>query len=575
MSRWLLLGILNVCFVTLAESQTPTLCGLAYCSTGQYCIPGISAFLYTCEYCPSETYCPDKYNKYNCPAGKTSFSQKTVCNDCTAGYYCTGGVSALPCGRGTYSGPGQSSCTLCGQGKYQDIEFQSNCLECEQGKYQDLQGQSVCQNCVEGKYTDLLGRTVCTNCAVGKYQPSGGTSYCFNCPVGQDTSGQNGQPRCYVCEKGKYSSQEGQANCSPCKVGQYAQNTGSSYCSQCNPGTYTVSEGTITCTLCPSGYASTSNIGSSSQSQACTACTAGTYEINDVCINCNQGSYSSAASSTCTSCGSTMTTLSAGSDSFDKCFCPSGGVDASASPRDCKECDSCTPGYYKPGTCAKNPGSSSSCQVCFSRYYVYVYTYTCKLWLIDLAMNLKGWIIIPALVFLSCMLHAACQDVPCGYHPDSMLPDCPIGTYCEEMSQLDVAMCYACKPGYYCPDTYGKLVTCPEGTYSTALGATNLLSCLACPSGKYGAMPGPTECGLCYVGAVNSSGGCSPCDSCSPGSYKPGVCLKTYASQAECQVCVFVLLQCCGVRDNSPTAPRVFLNRADASRMLLGSGSKS
>ena len=67
------------------------------------------------------------------------------CNGLSTDFYHTQCVT--PCPVGSYSSTGNSPCTLCNPGTYNNYTGQIYCLPCSNGTYQPQYGQTTCQPC--------------------------------------------------------------------------------------------------------------------------------------------------------------------------------------------------------------------------------------------------------------------------------------------------------------------------------------------------------------------------------------------------------------------------------------------
>lgn len=89
-------------------------------------------------------------NAIICPACSPGSTSDINCNciSCTAGYFCTG-TSVGTCPAGTYSNSGQSTCTNCAAGKYNNGTAQnsSGCLTCPTGTFVNSTGAVACTPC--------------------------------------------------------------------------------------------------------------------------------------------------------------------------------------------------------------------------------------------------------------------------------------------------------------------------------------------------------------------------------------------------------------------------------------------
>ena len=313
-----------------------------------------------------------------CEAGKVPKADGSACD---------------PCAAGSFAVRGQTSCTLCGAGEYQNQAGQTSCDTIPAGK----QGQSV--NTVGGAYVGS-GASYAVNCKEGFF--SYGTGYCASCPAGQSVASGGticanclaGTARafdhdggCTTCaaSNGKYQDQAGQASCENCSppsqtagsetyVSAICTNTADTEltdCGSCGPGTQeaaacnhglssqtgsatTCESNQLTCT-CDNGTPSTGISGCTT----CTSCNAGFTLSNGACNACSDGEYSNGA--TCANCPAGKKGTGTGGDQTQACGdCAAGkwsSAQGAASTHTCTDCDA---GKYNP----LDGQATDTCQNC-------------------------------------------------------------------------------------------------------------------------------------------------------------------------------------------------------------------
>ena len=105
-----------------------------------------------------------------------------MCDCDCAGQYTnqTASVSCLSCAAGSWSYPGQSTCTLCPLGTASAAVGASNgtCTPCAAGSYADTQGSTQCKACSAGTYAGV-GASSCALCLVGTYSLAEAASCTF------------------------------------------------------------------------------------------------------------------------------------------------------------------------------------------------------------------------------------------------------------------------------------------------------------------------------------------------------------------------------------------------------------
>lgn len=234
-------------------------------TTGNVCTIG--------HYCPSGTDDP-------IPCADGTYSPTTnaaTCTSCTAGYYCTNGISLQDCPQGYYcpsgTGPVWQQCPVGTYGSSTLLAASSDCTQCNGGKYCDTPGiTSVSGDCLAGYFctsgadsatpSGLVG--VSGPCTAGHYCPAATTNP-VPCLVGtySNTTGLTQSSQCTDCDYGKYCGTTGliepTADCfagfyclqgatagnnpttdatgGPCPIGHYCP-TGTSFPIGCASGTY-------------------------------------------------------------------------------------------------------------------------------------------------------------------------------------------------------------------------------------------------------------------------------------------------------------------------------------------------
>ena len=107
-----------------------------------------------------------------CSAGKKFVSATEVCTDCGPGFYQdqndASSVACMACSIGMYNDElGQSICKDdCTAGSYITSD-KTACEQCTAGKWQDLDDTSECKECTVGMFNNLLGQAICQACLAG------------------------------------------------------------------------------------------------------------------------------------------------------------------------------------------------------------------------------------------------------------------------------------------------------------------------------------------------------------------------------------------------------------------------
>eukprot|EP01022_Parablepharisma_sp_SALTPOND_P014589 TRINITY_DN199_c1_g1_i1.p1 TRINITY_DN199_c1_g1~~TRINITY_DN199_c1_g1_i1.p1 ORF type:complete len:4309 (-),score=431.50 TRINITY_DN199_c1_g1_i1:34-12960(-) len=540
------------------DAQTPKICPAgSYCPGEHLPIP-----------CSAGTYNPREGMRYSsecdtCPAGK-------ICNtdglaapakDCTAGYYCTRGVSQDPppndstggeCPRGHYCPEGSPGPVPCPPGTYNDLSRKSllsDCLPCPasyfcpyRGGYSELYKINVDNTfkcyagylCISGSVSPTPNDgTKGRKCAAGKYCDFGAT-------VEND------------CVEGTYNPYEGQSSCLPCPPGRLCPTPGLTAYTTCPLGSYCPG-GTSVPSLCPPGtYSPNINLISS-----------------DECYKCDPGKYCLGGSGVPTGPCSEGYVCARGSASPHSAMLYSPGVNAEGL---CPPGSYCLAGSKAPTPCPvgtyQDEYGMTTCKPCPANYYCPMtgmttyYHHPCA----------EGYVCTGSATTATpldlteggrpcdeghyCVLGPVggiVVELPCPagtYEPrkgSKQCQECPAGFYCPEGSVAPVP----CIAGYYCEAHSSVPTKCPDGTYSNVQGLQNVDQCRPCPAGEYchdGARKGTCDAGYyCISGAKIPNDPdmlCPPGAYCLTGSTRPTICpvgkvrlLPGGTSESDCTSC--------------------------------------
>ena len=348
-------------------------------------------------------------------------------------YVATGAVKQGACDAGDYNTNGDGACAACDGGSITNTltgTGASSCTACAAGKFSP-NSQTACDNCVAGKATfnstlgatsgsGLSGQTSCTACPDGTYQDGTGKGVCKDvqngyfgsktATRGSDTSlntetiptrathASTGATKEYQCFKGT-SNADGTGDCVACAAGTYQDQAGQTSCKTIDPGfegklsggtpqTGSVERvacyghkwsgtGDAKCKDTQLGYEATGCSNSGTGGTECTGesqCAAGFYNINgeNICHPCASGKYQDLpGQSSCKDIdlgyGATDSSGSpVSSDAVKQTLCPEGqyqnGVALSdgASATDYKFCRIILDGQKCTTTVGSNAGSSGT-----------------------------------------------------------------------------------------------------------------------------------------------------------------------------------------------------------------------
>lgn len=114
------------------------------------------------------------------------------------------------CSPGTFSLPETTSCTACGDGEYQSSSSAGSCLPCAAGYFSvrvsSTQGASRCSPCGFGSISPT-GASSCRACDSGTYSRETNGSSCAICTPSTFSvrNGSNGASGCTDCQAGKFA----------------------------------------------------------------------------------------------------------------------------------------------------------------------------------------------------------------------------------------------------------------------------------------------------------------------------------------------------------------------------------
>ena len=463
-----------------------------------------------------------------CPAGRWSAEGAAFCTNCTAGRYLTDAgtdmsahsseTSCLVCGRGKYQpDPGQTSCTTCPEGKTIEsyradahVSEDSCILDCLPTQHAN-DDMSACVDCADGFACDGFSRI---ECDPGSYCFRGRKYFCPPGSFGETIGAANMSEGCQNCTAGTYQIARGQTFCTECAAGLYSDTpaqTTRQGCKDCENLGYFCPKGSQFPTQfpCPNGTFS-----DQPKATRCHTCPAGRYQDNapaEACKRCHAGRF-------LTDQGSAPVLH----DELDDCaICGTNTYQNTEGQSNCKGCplDSI---LQDPGTMADKHKEQSQCvRSCTPGKYA-VSVGPCKLcepgWRCDggpsnriqcpAGFYCAGSSIAPDIQDLTLNIFACtpgrygthpgqsnashgCQDCPAGrFQPVegqiSCDQTCPRGKFGNKVGQrTEVGACQPCPRGYKCPRiAMTRPEPCGLGTYMSAPAWTEI-TCTPCPKARY------------------------------------------------------------------------------------------
>ncbi|GMI27280.1 hypothetical protein TrRE_jg4650, partial [Triparma retinervis] len=198
----------------------------------------------------------NSYQCTKCEAGFYSEAEGELCTPCKAGFNssviaATNSSVCSACAAGTYSLIGSESCSICLEGKWSSETGTGECTACPGGKVLSDRGtdrldhdsSQDCLACGKGWYS-RPGSSACTVCWPGTYSDSElGSANCTLCPPGRYGSSEGlGSESCtgpcedgFACDAGSTSPSGG------CPLGMWLSNNGQ--CKDCPAGSGPCTEG--------------------------------------------------------------------------------------------------------------------------------------------------------------------------------------------------------------------------------------------------------------------------------------------------------------------------------------------
>jgi len=447
-----------------------------------------------------------------CGPGEYVDSMRTGhCLVCPDGYYCSDGVQAKLCTKGSFSSHGAYKCNLCAAGSFSDSAGMSQCKLCGIGRFSHLEGSSECSSCAGGYYGAEKGldTSQCNGmCEVGFFCPEGSTnatarscssSIDKHCPMGSITellvpNGYyavrdmfNKTIQVKECEPGNSCSVGIKTPCGPLKYQDLVGMAGCNDCHACSSDSFISScagADSGTCQQCAfnSSNCLSPNVlvrcSGTTDDSACierSRCSIGEYFSRNSCVPCSEGSYCPDGNSEqrcspgdfsnvsramrCSACPpGTFINISGAIECLS---CPAGTYTDDSGNIECSACEA--------GTFGTGGGSESTCNgKCAAGYY-------CP--------------------------RGSFEMTPCGPDPVIYCPEgsgfeynIPRGYHTLYESNVKTGI-EKCSIGHFCVD--GIKTLCPDLTYQDSMGQTSCKPCATCGEGEYVTECGGVDPGVC------------------------------------------------------------------------------
>ena len=431
-----------------------------------------------CTLCPASTFIADDNDDYSyhdsvkdcldCSPGQHSSAGALFCDKCPAGQKTfenatSNQTTCLLCGSGRYqTRAGQTNCENCSSGTYQPDNGTAFCLPCNAGLYQPNVGQSMCLDCAEGHYQESSGSQDCSPCLVGQYQVNSGKAFCFPCIPGKFQE-LTGQTACKLCPKDTKSENSTSSSCTTCWVGEKSEK-GSATCQACGAGTFGVG-----CEDCVAGQYRTNDIAST----VCEQCPIG-FSQNDQgqasCIPCIPGEFNDdAGAAKCKACQK-------GSSSNEKnrtvpCDqCASGRTSKQGSTK----CSDCAPGTFQ----NKINGECDTCPAGWN------------------SLELDAAVCTPCVQGETALAGQPCNPCDVGRFGSAkgICDDCLAGRYQSDKGQTG---CIDCVDGIV-NEARSSCIDCEVGKR----GGASLGTCVQCENGTFQSKKGQASCSTCENGFI-------------------------------------------------------------------------
>jgi hypothetical protein len=277
------------------------------CAIGAGFLPESDEFTNTCTHCPANSHQNTEADTNCVFCDATQFAEQNgdfvTCQNCQANSVrmeSNGNISDCHCNAGFSFNSATILCEACIPGTYKTEIGNSHCTLCPIGKFQDAYGQVMCDVCHDNAFS-LEGSTNIDQCIcnAGYHPIADACELCLNGYVKATV----GNFACTACEAGKYSTNSlNCVSCPPdsttvsiastdisnclCMPGYEQDNVTLYTCKTCSPNFYCLGQNqTIAC------HANSTSVAGSTSSSAC-ICNPGFYLSSLAnCANCPPNSF--------------------------------------------------------------------------------------------------------------------------------------------------------------------------------------------------------------------------------------------------------------------------------------------
>ena len=488
--------------------------------------------------------------------GSSGGMNHTSCDECTAGYTCTGTSHKQLCPCGKFSSAGSTTCTVnCPGGKYGKIVGSTSAIcascprgsrcadgykfSCAAGSYQDATGKETCKPCRAkrfGSSSNMTNAQCSGTCPAGYFCPSG-TSAPIVCPDGTFCAEGVDVPmvklpcfpgrfvanvsdpspaRCADCAAGRFADEENAVDCKVCAGESFQPDAGKSFCRPhancakgervvslpsaaadrncvpCEPGRFGHAKNAPSCTACPRGKFQDRS--SETFCEAKQPCVPGTFEIN----------ATDKSNERCVPCPEMQFSSSSNAERCERC--PSGKFqDTEGQPF----CEACNEGF----TCAANDEGIVELLSCPEGM-------SCTATGTERCMN--------QISNPSTGKCISCEDKHFAHTGDNTCVQCPLRSADGDSAVAKGVGCaggaIAIDPDFFVVGSLGGFVPLGSKMQVVKCRGTGVCTTTASPADNFTVQTSCIEpaagalCGSCATGYAPSSSGCVACAGSGPGT---------------------------------------------------------